>query len=125
MGIVIQMIGIAAMLGSVLSFQCNKHKSIMILQIIATALFGIQYYLLGAFTAMALNTVSFSLTKPKLVRSTILISSPLLLVYNILTGSWGGVINEAFSEVSSIVGLLRYDMKKKKGEPAAKESGVE
>lgn len=63
--------------------------------------------------AMALNTVLFSFTKPKLVRTTILISSPLLLVYNILTGSIGGVINELFTEISSVVGIIRYDIKKK------------
>ena len=63
--------------------------------------------------AVALNTVSFSFTEPKLVRTTILISSPLLLVYNILTGSIGGVINELFTEISSVVGIIRYDIKKK------------
>ena len=167
MKIVIQIIGIAAMLGSVYSFQLNKHKHIMIAQIIATVLFGAQYYLLGAFTgvaldavgvvrdivfynkdkkwasgniwtvvfvlmmiavgaityqncvsllmiaAMVLNTISFSFTKPKLVRRTILIASPFLLVYNILTGSIGGVINEIFVEISSVVGMLRHDIKKK------------
>lgn len=63
--------------------------------------------------AVALNTVSFSFTEPKLVRTTILISSPLLLVYNILTDSIGGVINELFTEISSVVGIIRYDIKKK------------
>ena len=68
---------------------------------------------LFVMAAMAINTVSFSFTKPKLVRTTILISSPLLLVYNILTGSIGGVINELFTEISSVVGIIRYDIKKK------------
>ena len=167
MKILIQIIGIAAMICSVSSFQLNKHKHIMLVQIVATALFGLQYFLLGAYTglaldiagvlrdivyynkdkkwassnwwtvfwvlvmlvvgiftyqnwisllmtaAMMLNTVSFSFTKPKLVRTTILISSPLLLVYNILTGSIGGVINELFTEISSVVGIIRYDIKKK------------
>lgn len=155
------------MICSVSSFQLNKHKHIMLVQIVATALFGLQYFLLGAYTglaldivgvlrdivyynkdkkwassnwwtvfwvlvmlvvgiftyqnwisllmtaAMMLNTVSFSFTKPKLVRTTILISSPLLLVYNILTGSIGGVINELFTEISSVVGIIRYDINKK------------
>lgn len=168
MNIVIQIIGIAAMLFSVFSFQMNKHKHIMIMQILATTLFGLQYFLLGAYTGMAvdivatlrgivfyhrdkewtksniwiavfiimfilsgfltwqgpssllmtsamiLNTFSFSFTKPKLVRSTILISSPLVLIYNILTGSIGGIINEVCVELSSIIGLLRYDIKRKK-----------
>lgn len=167
MKILIQIIGIVAMICSVSSFQLNKHKHIMLVQIVATALFGLQYFLLGAYTglaldiagvlrdivyynkdkkwassnwwtvfwvlvmlvvgiftyqnwisllmtaAMMLNTVSFSFTKPKLVRTTILISSPLLLVYNILTGSIGGVINELFTEISSVVGIIRYDIKKK------------
>lgn len=170
MSILVQVIGIIAMLFSVFSFQMNKHKHIMIMQILATAFFGVQYFMLGAFTgaamdavgcirsfvfyhkdkkwaqspiwigvfiaafilfgiftwqgpksllmilAMILNTFSFSFTKPKLVRSTILVSSPLLLIYNILTGSIGGVINEAFVEISSIVGIIRYDIKKKNKE---------
>lgn len=167
MNIVTQIIGIAAMFFSVFSFQMNKHKHIMLMQILATTLFGLQYFLLGAYTGMAvdivatargivfynrdkkwansrwwiavfavlfvisgiftwqgptsifvtaamvLNTFSFSFTNPKSVRSTILVSSPLMLVYNIITGSIGGVINEVCVEISSVVGLLRYDLKKK------------
>lgn len=173
MSILNQIIGIAAMIFSVFSFQMNKHKQIMIMQIIATSLFGLQYFLLGAYTGMAvdivgvirgivfynkdkkwasgniwimifitmfiisgiftwqgpssllmtgamiLNTFSFSFTKPKLVRSTILVSSPLILIYNIITGSIGGIINEICVEISSIVGMLRYDIKRK--EKATKE----
>lgn len=167
MELITQLIGIAAMFFSVFSFQMNKHKHIMIMQILATSLFGLQYFLLGAYTGMAvdivatirgiifynrdkkwaqsklwiaafavlfmisgiftwqgassllvtaamvLNTFSFSFTNPKLVRSTILISSPLMLIYDILTGSLGGVINEICVEISSVIGLLRYDLKKK------------
>lgn len=168
MKILTQIIGIAAMAASVYSFQLNKHKHIMIVQIIATALFGMQYYLLGAFTgamldavgvvrdivfynkdkkwasgnvwtvvfslmmvvfgivtyqgvasifmivSMVFNTITFSFTKPKLVRRTILIASPFMLVYNILTGSIGGIINEIFAEISSVVGMFRHDFKKDK-----------
>jgi hypothetical protein len=139
----------------------------MIMQIIATSLFGLHYFMLGAYTGVAvdvvgvirgvvfynkdkkwaaskiwigvfialfiisgivtwqgpsslliitaviLNTFSFSFTKPKLVRATILLSSPLTLIYNILTCSIGGIINEACVEISSVVGLLRYDIKRK------------
>lgn len=168
MELITQLIGMAAMFFSVFSFQMNKHKHIMIMQILATSLFGLQYFLLGAYTGMAvdivatirgiifynrdkkwaqsnlwivlfalmfvisgiftwqgvssilvtaamvLNTFSFSFTNPKLVRSTILVSSPLMLIYDVLTGSIGGIINEVCVEISSIVGLLRYDIKKQK-----------
>lgn len=167
MNIITQIIGIAAMFFSVFSFQMNKHKHIMLMQILATSLFGLQYFLLGAYTGMAvdivatvrgiifynrdkkwaqnklwivlfaltfiisgiftwqgtasllvivamiLNTFSFSFTNPKLVRSTILVSSPLMLIYNIITGSIGGIINEICVEISSVIGLVRYDVKKK------------
>lgn len=66
--------------------------------------------------AMALNTFTFSFTKPVLVRSTILISSPLVLAYNIFNFSFGGIINEVFVFISSIVGMLRYDIKWNKKE---------
>ncbi len=165
--IITQAVGIIAMFFSVFSFQMNKHKQIMLMQMAAGAFFAAQYFLLGAYTgmvvnaiaiirdiifyfrdrkwvqsklwiigfcilfavsgiftwtglhslfmtaAMVLNTISFSITKPKLVRTTILISSPLVLVYCIITGSIGGIINEILVEISSIVGLLRYDLKKK------------
>lgn len=170
MELIIQIIGIVAMFFSVFSFQMNKHKHIMLMQIVATILFGLQYFLLGAYTGMAvdivatvrgiifynrdkkwaqgkiwiiifavafivsgiitwqnitsllvilamvLNTFSFSCTRPKIVRSTILISSPLMLIYNILIGSIGGVVNEICVEISSVIGLLRYDIKRNKGE---------
>lgn len=94
MKILTQIIGIAAMITSVYSFQLNKHKHIMIV-------------------SMVLNTITFSFIKPKLVRRTILIASPFMLVYNILTGSIGGIINEIFAEISSVVGMFRHDIKKK------------
>lgn len=72
MDIITQIIGIGAMFFSVFSFQMNKHKHIMAMQIIA--------------------------------------SSPLMLIYNVLTGSIGGIINEVCVEISPVVGLLRYDI---------------
>ena len=45
------------MICSVSSFQLNKHKHIMLVQIAATALFGLQYFLLGAYTGLALDIV--------------------------------------------------------------------
>ncbi len=71
-------------------------------------------YALIVTVAMVLNTVSFSFTDPQKVRVTILFSSPLLLIYNILTFSIGGVINELLAEISTVVGLIRYRKRKTK-----------
>ncbi len=70
------------------------------------------WYALIITVAMVLNTISFSFTDPQKVRVTILFSSPLLLVYNILTFSFGGIINELLAEISTVVGLIRYRRKK-------------
>ncbi|MBR5109661.1 MAG: YgjV family protein [Clostridia bacterium] len=37
-----------------------------------------------------------------------LVNSPLWMVYNILVGSWAGILDEAVSEVSMIVSIIRY-----------------
>ena len=58
--------------------------------------------------SMIFNTISLSMSNPQSVRRVILISSPLSLIYNILTLSIGGIINEVLAECSAIVGLIRY-----------------
>jgi len=62
--------------------------------------------------AMVLNTFSFASTNPQFTRRTILISSPMWLVYSVVTGSIGGAINECFVMCSSILGIFRYRNKK-------------
>jgi len=36
----------------------------------------------------------------------------MLLIYNLITGSIGGMINEILVEIFSVIGLFRYDLKK-------------
>lgn len=162
-----QIVGFIAMFFSVFSFQMNKHKHIIIMQVFSSSIFGLQYLMLGATTglvldiiavfrcgvfffkedkkwaawkgwnvifmglffifglitwdgwvsllitvSMMLNTLSFSFTKPKWVRMSILVASPLLLLYDIFTGTIGGLINEVLVEISAVVGLIRYDFKR-------------
>ncbi len=64
--------------------------------------------------AMVINTFSFAASRPKIVRATILISSPFWLIYDFINHSVGGYVNETLVIISAIVGLLRYDIKWKK-----------
>lgn len=64
--------------------------------------------------AMVVNTFSFAASRPKIVRSTILLSSPLWLFYDFVNGSVGGYVNETLVILSAIIGLLRYDIPWKK-----------
>ncbi len=63
---------------------------------------------------MVVNTLSLSCTEPQKARKIILIASPLMLVYNILTLSIGGIINETLSEISTVIALVRTAKKKAK-----------
>ncbi|MBQ9859932.1 MAG: YgjV family protein [Clostridia bacterium] len=164
-----QMFGILAMVFSILTWQMNSHKKMMVMQIICASTFVVHYVLLGAYTGavvngvavvrniifyhrekkifsgvgwvilfaalmavcgavsgyregwislfmivgMVINTLSLSCTNPQLVRKIILCSSPLMLVYNILTISIGGIINESLSMCSAVSALIRTAQTKK------------
>lgn len=64
-------------------------------------------------TAMVLSSVSFGIKNPKLVRRIYFPCSPMWLIYNIVGHSIGGVLTECFAMISIIVGMLRFDRKKK------------
>ena len=67
---------------------------------------------------MVLKTVSFSMYDPQNVRRVILIASPFFLVYEILSASIGGTVNEIISFTSAVIALFRYRKKKAKTEKA-------
>lgn len=64
-------------------------------------------------TAMIFTTVAFGIDRPKITRLLSFPSSPLWLIYNVINQSWGGVLTECFNMISIIVGMLRFDRKKK------------
>ena len=57
MDIIIQAIGGLGVLASIISFQCKKHNSILTFRTLNEFMFAIQYFLLGAYTGMAMNLV--------------------------------------------------------------------
>ncbi len=56
--VIIQIIGLAAMLANLLSFQAKAPRAILLWQLCMSVLFGVHYYLLGAYTACLLNVVA-------------------------------------------------------------------
>ena len=66
---------------------------------------------------MTVSTVSFRMKGARIVRFLGLISSPSWLVYNIFVGSIGATLCEAISIVSILVGIVRYDIRKKDEKP--------
>lgn len=58
---------------------------------------------------LSINTVVMSLGSPQLLRKSIPLTSTLILIYNILVFTLGGIINESIAIVSSIVGIIRFN----------------
>jgi len=64
-------------------------------------------------SALMINTV-FLARSPQSLRKSILLTSSLILIYNIFNFTIGGIINEAVAIVSSAIGIYRF--RKKAGE---------
>ena len=58
--------------------------------------------------ALAANTIFLSFGKPQLLRKSILFTSTIVIVYNILVFSIGGIVNESVAIISSFIGIVRF-----------------
>ncbi len=84
------------------------------LPIILSAVIGIigfiswdGYHSLLAIAGLVIN--SYSLSKdPQFLRKSILVSSPLVLIYDIMVMSVGGILLESLSIVSAVIGIVRF-----------------
>ena len=66
------------------------------------------WYSIFLLIALAVNTVFLANPNANIVRKSILFTCPMVFIYNAFAGSIGGMINEAISIASAIVGLLRH-----------------
>lgn len=57
---------------------------------------------------LVINTICMGLCDAKSFRKTILISSSLILIYNIFAFSYSGILSESISLISVIIGIIRY-----------------
>lgn len=61
---------------------------------------------------LMINTVFMSVGDPQLLRKSILLTSSLILIYNIFVFSMGGICSEGISIVSAAIGIARFSNKK-------------
>ena len=64
--------------------------------------------------AMIVATVALRLGSARAVRALGLISSPMWLIYNCFSGSIGAIASEILNLISIIVGIIRFDIEKKR-----------
>ena len=57
---------------------------------------------------LVVNTVCMGVFDAKNFRKTILISSSLILIYNIFALSYSGILSESISLISVVIGIIRY-----------------
>ena len=63
---------------------------------------------------LVINTFCLSFSDPQNVRKSILVTSPMVLTYNVFAFSIGGIIYESVVIISSVIGIITYRNLKKK-----------
>ena len=111
---------IGACVSNIVYYLCIKNgKKTTVFQI----LFGIIFVTLGIFTwqgiisllviiAKVISTVSYGIKHTKTIRICKLFSMPLWLIYDAISGTIGGVINDILVIASAVVGIIRLDKSK-------------
>ena len=62
--------------------------------------------------ALAANTLFMATGNPQLLRKSVIVTCSMILVYNAIVFSIGGMANEGISIVSSIIGIVRFRKEK-------------
>ena len=71
--------------------------------------------------ALAINTVILSYGNNRLLRFSILLTSSMVIAYNVAVGAYGSILNEAVAIISSVIGLIRYRKGDVEGETETNE----
>ena len=62
---------------------------------------------------LVINTVSLGILGSKNIKRSIIVSSSLILTYNIFAGSYSGILSESLSIISAIIGVIMQKKKEK------------
>lgn len=71
------------------------------------------WYSIFVFLGLIINSMCMSFADPQNVRKSILVTSPMVLIYDAFTLSVGGFVYEAVAIISSVIGILRNAKKNK------------
>lgn len=62
---------------------------------------------------LVINTPCMAIRDPQKLRATLLLTCPMVFVYNLLVSSIGGMIYESVAFASALIGIIRYRKKDK------------
>ena len=66
------------------------------------------YHSLLIAVGLMINTLCMGLFDAQDLRKSVLITCPMVLIYNVFELSYSGMINESISLISAAIGILRY-----------------
>ncbi len=66
------------------------------------------WHSLLVIAGLTINAFCLSLKNPQNIRKSILITSPMVLIYDIIEKSAGGIVFETVAIVSAVIGIIRY-----------------
>lgn len=87
----------------------------VVLMIITGIMTWTDIYSILPIIGSVLSTVAMWMKSCKNIRLVSLFVGPCWIVYNIINGAYTGALNEVLAISSIVIGLIRYDIKKKKG----------
>lgn len=99
-----QILGLTALIFMCLSYQKNNKKEFLSVQIIANIFYGLQYLLLSAFSALAMNIVSIARTSVfyNYEKSNKKITLPILAIFEVLIIILGFITFESYYSIIPI-----------------------
>ena len=80
----------------------------VLIQCVMCALTWEAWYSVFVLFGLTINTYCLSFKNPQNVRKSIFVTSPLVLTYDVLAGSIGGMIYESVAIISAFIGVLRH-----------------
>ena len=79
---------------------------------VITAIVGIfsweAWYSVFVFSGLVIHAFCMSFSNPQNVRKSILVTSPLVLIYDAFAHSYGGMVYETIAVISALLGIIRY-----------------
>ncbi len=69
------------------------------------------WYSVLAVVGISINSYAMSFSNPNNIRKSILVTSPMVLIYNVFVMSFGGMIYESVVIISSVIGIIRHSKK--------------
>ena len=74
------------------------------------------WYSILVLMGLVLNTLAMSFSNPQRVRASILVTSPMVLAYDVFVLSVGGIIYESVAISSACIGIFRTKRRENKGD---------